>query len=347
MTPCENLLSVESLYKAFLGKKKGLSRARTPAIKAVNGVDLEVKRRETHALVGESGSGKTTLGKTAIRIYAPTGGTIVFDGRDITQLAGRGLKAFRREAQMMFQDPTSSLNPRKSVSATISLPLRIYGNISSKQRKVRVEELLATVGLPRPFQYRYPHSLSGGQKQRVGLARALATRPSLIVLDEPTSALDVSVQAKILSLLANLQQEHDLTYLYITHDLAIVRNIATTTSVMYLGRVVEQAETENLFSNPRHPYTKALLSAIPIISEEEKRHKPAEVTLEGDIPSPSNMPVYCGFFSRCQEKMAECQQVDPALVQVENDHWVRCLRFAHRREEERMLYPFTTKGQRS
>jgi len=262
-------------------------------------------------------------------------------------LAGRGLKAFRREAQMMFQDPTSSLNPRKSVSATITLPLRIYGNISSRQRKVRVEELLATVGLPRPFQYRYPHSLSGGQKQRVGLARALATRPSLIVLDEPTSALDVSVQAKILSLLANLQQEHDLTYLYITHDLAIVRNIATTTSVMYLGRVVEQAETENLFSNPRHPYTKALLSAIPIISEEENRHKPAEVTLEGDIPSPSNMPVYCGFFSRCQEKMAECQQVDPALVQVENDHWVRCLRFAHRREEERMLYPFTTKGQRS
>jgi oligopeptide/dipeptide ABC transporter ATP-binding protein len=328
------MLSVKNLHKTFLGKRKGLSRARVDTIKAVNGVDLKVRRGETHALVGESGSGKTTLGKTAIRIYSPTNGAIMFDGRDITHLSGQELKAFRREAQMMFQDPTSSLNPRKSVFATISLPLNIYGNMSRRQRKLRIEELLATVELPRAFRYRYPYSLSGGQKQRVGLARALATQPSLIVLDEPTSALDVSVQAKILSLLANLQQEHELTYLYITHDLAIVRNIATTTSVMYLGRIVERAKTENLFTKPRHPYTKALLSAIPIISETENRYKPVEVTLEGDIPSPSNIPKHCGFFSRCQERLPECKQVDPALVRLENDHWARCLLFSNTQGNE-------------
>ena len=301
MTTGNDLLSIHGLCKYFYGQKRGLSRAQTPAIKAVNGVDLTMCRRETHAFVGESGSGKTTLGKTAIRIYEPTGGEIVLDGKDITHLRGRELKGVKREAQMVFQDPTSSLNPRKSVSATISLPLKIYEKMSAKQRKNRTEELLDTVELPRQFQYRYPHSLSGGQKQRVGLARALATQPSLIVLDEPTSALDVSVQAKILDLLQTLQQDYTLTYLYITHDLAIVRNIATTTSVMYLGEVVEQATTEDLFTFPKHPYTKALLSAIPIISEDENRHKPAEVTLEGDIPSPSNVPSNCSFFSRCQE----------------------------------------------
>jgi len=335
MTSNDELLSIHSLHKFFHGQKRGLSRGRIPAIKAVNGVDLKVCKRETHALVGESGSGKTTLGKTAIRIYAPTGGEIVLDGHDITHLSGRELKIFQREAQMVFQDPTSSLNPRKSVSATISLPLKIYENMSIKQRKRKIEELLAIVQLPRQFQYRYPHSLSGGQKQRVGLARALAAQPSLIVLDEPTSALDVSVQAKMLSLLVNLQQDHNLTYLYITHDLAIVRNIATTTSVMYLGKVVEQATTEALFTYPRHPYTKALLSAIPIISEDENRYKPAEVTLEGDIPSPSNIPPYCSFFSRCQERMPDCLEIDPALEEVEDNHWVRCLHCGNRQEKHK------------
>lgn len=324
MTENQALLETRNLSKFFTDFKGSTFSRKKVTIKAVNNVCLSVKQSETHALVGESGSGKTTFSKTAIRIYEPTGGKVWFAGKDITDLNGVLLKELRKEMQMVFQDPTSSLNPRKTVYDAISLPLKIHKKATRKERKRLVKELLTTVELSGEFIDRYPHSLSGGQKQRVGLARALATDPKLIAHDEPTSALDVSVQAKILDLLKSLQQEKDLTYLYVTHDLGIVRNISDTTSVMYLGKIVEEAPTEEIFTNPLHPYTKALLSAIPIISEEENKYKPEEITLRGEIPSPSEVPHYCSFFSRCPERMKKCEQSEPELHKIKEGHSVRC-----------------------
>jgi len=225
---------------------------------------------------------------------------------------------------MVFQDPTSALNPRKTVLDIISLPLRIYEDLSRTERRERVKELLEMVELPADFLYRYPHALSGGQKQRVGIARALALNPKLIVLDEPTSALDVSVQAKILALLERLRRQFHLTYMYISHDLSVVKNISDRTAVMYLGQIMENALTDDLFKSPRHPYTRALLSAIPIISVEEQKVIPEEITLVGEIPSPLEVPPGCNFVSRCQEKMDTCHVQKPPFVEIGGDHYVRC-----------------------
>ncbi|MFP4589536.1 MAG: ABC transporter ATP-binding protein [Candidatus Acetothermia bacterium] len=320
----EDLLRTERLSKFFVDYRGGIFTRREIEVKAVNKVDLGIRKGSTHALVGESGSGKTTFSKTAIRIYEPTDGQIWFGKRNITRLNGKGLRALRKDMQMVFQDPTSSLNPRKSVVEIIGLPLKIHSDLDRNRRRGRVEELLTTVDLSPEYLERYPHSLSGGQKQRVGLARALATEPQLIALDEPTSALDVSVQAKILKLLDKLQKSENLTYLYVTHDLGIVRNISDFTSVMYLGKIVEAAPTENIFTSPKHPYTRALLSAIPVISESEKEFKPEEITLKGDVPSPTEVPPYCSFYSRCPKKMEKCRQDSPELRNLNDSQSVRC-----------------------
>ncbi len=314
------ILRAEGIYKYFFDSHYG----KKTVIKAVNGVDVGVRRRETLAIVGESGSGKTTLGKVLMRIYEPTEGKIWFEGNEISTVNGSKLKAYRKYMQMVFQDPTSSLNPRKRIFDIISLPLKAHFNMSKRERLQRVRELLNKVDLPEDFIYRYPNALSGGQKQRVGIARALALNPKLIVLDEPTSALDVSVQAKILTLLTQLKEQFDLTYIFISHDLSVVKNISDKIVVMYLGYIMESASTEEIFNNPYHPYTKALLSAIPTVTDEERKIIPEEITLQGDIPSPSHIPQGCPFYSRCQERMDICKIKRPRILQIKEGHYVRC-----------------------
>lgn len=316
------LMKVEGLSKYFF-RKGDLRRA--VVIKAVDGADLDLRYGETLAIVGESGSGKTTLGKTMIRIYKPTSGRIWFEGKEISSIDGNGLRPYRRYMQMVFQDPTSALNPRKTVLDIISLPLRVFQrDLSRSERRERVKELLEMVELPADFLYRYPHALSGGQKQRVGIARALALNPKLIVLDEPTSALDVSVQAKILSLLERLREQLKLTYIYISHDLSVVKNISDRMVVMYLGRIVEAASTDELFKSPLHPYTKALLSAIPVVTAKEGEMIPEEITLTGEIPSPSDVPSGCVFASRCEKRREICNLKNPSMIEIGEGHWVKC-----------------------
>jgi len=317
------LMKTEGLCKYFF-RGSGLLGREQKVVKAVSATDLEVKYGETLALAGESGSGKTTLGKTMLRIYKPTKGKIWFEGEEISSVDGKRLRHYQRNMQMVFQDPTSALNPRKTVLDTVALPLKIYQDVSGAEHRERVKELLEMVELPTELLYRYPHALSGGQKQRVGIARALALNPKLIVLDEPTAALDVSVQAKILALLEQLREQFQLTYIYISHDLSVVRNISDKTAVMYLGQIVETAPTDDLFKNPLHPYTKALLSAIPITLAEEREAVSEEITLVGEIPSPLDVPPGCNFVSRCQEKMDICDEEEPPLVESGGDHYVRC-----------------------
>ncbi len=314
----EKIIEVKSLKKYFKTEKGHL-------IKAVDNVDFYLEKGKTLAIVGESGSGKTTLGKTILKIYEPTGGNIYFEGKDITDYSKEEMKKLRAELQMVFQDPTSSLNPRKSIGDIISLPLRIHTDMSKSQIKEKVIWLLEQVDLSPAFYTRYPNALSGGQKQRVGIARALALNPKLIVLDEPTASLDVSVQAKILALLEELKEKFNLSYIYITHDLGVVRNMADFTIVMYLGQVMEYAPTDELFRKPLHPYTVALLSSIPTVTEEEKRVIPYEVTLSGEIPSLTEIPNYCRFFSRCYKRSKKCKEEMPTLREVSKNHWVRCI----------------------
>ncbi len=322
------LLRVERLRKyfpitaGFLGRQVG-------QVRAVDDVSFTVPEGQTFALVGESGSGKTTVGKTVIRLIRPTAGDILFNGTNLSAFRERELKSWRRQMQMVFQDPSSSLNPRRRVADIVATPLEVHGMGTRRERLARVRELLDLVELPEKYLYSYPHALSGGQKQRVAIARALALHPRFVVLDEPTSALDVSVQAKILALLARLQQELGLTYLLISHDLSVVKNFADYIAVMYLGRMMEMAPTEKLFARPLHPYTRALLSAIPVVSEEELKIIPEPITLEGDIPSPANVPDGCVFHTRCYA-MSDMCKVDelPPLVEVESDHQVRCHLFS-------------------
>jgi len=323
----EPLLKTQDLCKFFFSRAWKLPslKPRVITVRAVDRCTVDLNQGDILAVVGESGSGKTTLGQTIARIIDPTGGRVWFGGREITGVQGQDLKALRREIQMVFQDPGSSLNPRHRIDDIIALPLKIHQDLSRTERRERVEELLHLVQLPAELMPRYPHALSGGQKQRVGIARALALNPKLVVLDEPTSALDVSVQAKILHLLKELQNRLGLTYLLITHNLSIVKNFSDKIMVMYLGRIVEMAPTEVLFANPLHPYTRALLSATPVITEEERKQIPAEITLEGEIPSPVNVPRTCAFYSRCQEKKSSCGEANnPELEEVESGHWVRC-----------------------
>jgi oligopeptide/dipeptide ABC transporter ATP-binding protein len=297
-------------------------------VRAVDDVSFELRRGETLGLVGESGCGKSTLGRTILRLYRPTAGTVSFDGQDITNLDGAPLRAVRRRMQMIFQDPYASLNPRMTASGIIGEPLDIHGIGTSRERRAKVRDLLATVGLPADSGNRYPHEFSGGQRQRIGVARALAVNPDLIVADEPISALDVSIQAQIINLLERLQGQFDLTYLFIAHDLSVVRHISDRIAVMYLGKIVEMASSKGLNREPLHPYSVALLSAIPIpdpVVEGRRRR----IILRGDVPSPAAPPPGCRFHTRCwlRERLgnpARCTEEDPSLRELSTGHAVAC-----------------------
>ena len=331
------LVSTEGLCKYFMIARKRIGGA-SKVLKAVDDVTVSVGYGESSAIVGESGSGKTTLGKTLIGIYKPTSGRVWLEGVEISNATGESMRRVRRSMQMVFQDPGSALNPRKRISAILELPLKLTLHLSRRERKERVRQLLERMDLPLYFAHRYPYALSGGQKQRVGIARALASEPKLIALDEPTAALDVSVQAKILKLLKEVRSERGMSYVYISHDLSVVHAMSEKVSVMYLGLVVEAAVTQDLFRRPLHPYTKALLSAIPVMTEEERGLIPAGITLKGDIPSPLAVPLGCRFFSRCQERRRICEREAPPLVQFGNGHEVRCHIYSGGSSEEGRLW---------
>lgn len=305
----ENILEVKNLKKHF-PIKKGLLLKEVGTVKAVDDVSFAVRKGETLGLVGESGCGKSTLGRTLIRLYEPTAGDISFRGKNWLQVHGSELRKERKDMQMIFQDPYSSLDPRMTVGQILSEPFEIHGTLKSEERKAKVKELLQTVGLKATHINRYPHEFSGGQKQRICIARALALDPQLIIADEPVSALDVSIQAQILNLMKDLQKKFNLTYVFISHDLSVIEHLCDRIAVMYLGKIVEVASREELFSNPQHPYTQALISAIPRIGEGKKKMKKS---LSGEVPSPINPPSGCYFHPRCPKKMDICAQKAPVL----------------------------------
>jgi oligopeptide/dipeptide ABC transporter ATP-binding protein len=319
-----NILEVRNLKKYF-PIKSGILQKTTGHIKAVDGINLEVKRGETLGIVGESGCGKSTMGRTLIRLYEPTEGEIIFNGNDITHLSESQLrKLMRKQMQMIFQDPFASLNPRKTLGKILLEPLKTHQLYAgNSERSERVAELLEIVGLNRSFTNRYPHEFSGGQRQRIGIARALALQPDLIIADEAVSALDVSIQAQIINLMEDLQEEFNLTYIFISHDLSVVRHIASRVGVMYLGNLVELANKEDIYMEPLHPYTKALLSAVPMIRKKDisKRER---IVLEGDLPSPSNPPAGCVFHTRCPAKMDICREIIPTFKDSGSSHFVAC-----------------------
>jgi len=316
----QQLLEVNGLKKYFdikggiLGKKVG-------EVKAVDGISFEVKKGETLGIVGESGCGKSTTGKSILRLIEPTEGEVKFEGKDLLSLGSEDMRKMRRDIQIIFQDPYASLNPRHTVEKIISEPLLVYGMKSSKDRKARVKELLEVVGLQEHHGSRYPHQFSGGQRQRIGIARALANNPKLIICDEPVSALDVSVQSQILNLMEELQKEFDLTYIFIAHDLSVVKHISDRIGVMYLGKMVELANKDELYDDPKHPYTQALLSAIPNPDPDEVKER---IILRGDVPSPSNPPKGCPFNTRCPKVMSICRERTPHFQEIEEEHYVAC-----------------------
>ncbi|MBW1721159.1 MAG: dipeptide ABC transporter ATP-binding protein [Deltaproteobacteria bacterium] len=316
------LLKIEELKKYFpIGG--GFFRKPKHFVKAVDGVSLTIRRGETFGLVGESGCGKTTIGRCILRLEEPTGGRILFEGRDIAGLNRSEMRTIRRDMQIIFQDPYSSLNPRKTVGRIIGEAFAVHGLYSRDERKKRREELAALVGLRPEHVYRYPHEFSGGQRQRVCVARALALSPKLIIADEPVSALDVSIQAQILNLLLDLQSRFSLTYLFISHDLSVVRHICDRVAVMYLGRIVELADRNALFTRPGHPYTRALLSAVPKPDPFVPR-KPRGI--RGEVPSQVNPPGGCAFHPRCSDALPQCSEIRPELIEIEPGHWAACHR---------------------
>ena len=313
------LVRMEGVKRYFTVRQ---ADGRKVPLRAVDGIDLTIRRGETFGLVGESGCGKSTLGKALLRLWPLTEGRIVFDGADIAQLRGDALRRFRCKAQMIFQDPSSCLDPRRRVLDILLEPYLIHGLYGPEERRARAAELCDMVGLSRAYLARYPHELSGGQKQRVGIARALALHPQLIVCDEPVSALDVSVRAQVINLLDDLQKRLDLTYLFISHDLSVVEHCCRRIGVMYLGRLVELAPAAELYRAPRHPYTQALISAIPTIGGDRRER----IVLTGDLPSPTAPPAGCRFHTRCPYADERCRREAPGLRQVGPDHWAACHR---------------------
>lgn len=316
--------------KKYFPITEGILNRKVGEVRAVDGVSFTIGEGETFGLVGESGSGKTTTGRAMLRLTEPTAGTVQIDGEDIIEMNSGELKTFRQDMQVVQQDPTSSLNPRKQVKSIIEAPMTIHDYGDSGERLERVKELLEMVDLPQEYMYRYPTQLSGGQKQRVAIARAVALNPKFVILDEPTSALDVSVQARVVSILEDIQDEFDITYLFITHDLSLLKSVADRVGVMYLGRLVEVGDVGTLFENPEHPYTRALLSAIPTVSEADHRLKPEHLELEGEIPDPREKPSGCAFRSRCPHEFNACSESEPPMYRRDDDQVARC--FLHAEE---------------
>ena len=323
MTSNNVLLHVDLLVKHFPISQGIVFRKQVGAVRAVDGVSFDVHRGETLGLVGESGCGKSTTGRSILQLYRPTSGSVVFEGVDLVALKGEDLRKMCRKMQMIFQDPYASLNPRMTVSEIVGEPLIVHHVASGREVEDRVAHLLETVGLDPAFGNRFPHEFSGGQRQRIGVARALALQPSFIVCDEPISALDVSIQAQVVNLLEQLQEEFNLTYLFIAHDLSMVRHISDRVAVMYLGVIVELASRDEIYHNPLHPYTQALLSAVPIpdpFAESQRKR----VILEGDVPSPVNPPSWCRFRTRCRLANAICSESRPDFRELKSGHFVAC-----------------------
>jgi oligopeptide/dipeptide ABC transporter ATP-binding protein len=311
------LVKVRHLVKHFPVENSG------DVVRAVDDVSFDIFAGETLGLVGESGCGKSTVGRCLLRLYEPTSGDVFFEGQNIVGLPNNQMQTLRREMQIIFQDPYASLNPRLSILSTVSEPLKIHGIGNKIERQERVADLLKKVGLDPAYMYRYPHEFSGGQRQRIGIARALALNPKLIIADEPVSALDVSVQAQVVNLLQDLQTEFGLTYLFISHGLAVVEHISRRVAVMYLGKIVEISEGRELYDNPLHPYTRALLSAIPIPNPKKKRER---IVLQGDVPTPINPPSGCRFRTRCPLAIEDCAKIVPELREIETGHFAACIR---------------------
>ena len=318
----ENLLEVEGLTKHF-PIYAGVFRSQVGAVQAVDDVSFVIRRGESLGLVGESGCGKSTTGRLIMRLYEPTAGRIVFDGQDITRLEGEALRRIRPRMQMIFQDPQACLNPRMTVGSIVGEPLDEHRKLSRRERQERVEYLLNSVGLNPRFTNRYPHEFSGGQRQRIGIARALALEPDLIVCDEPIAALDVSIQAQVMNLLRDLQDEFGLTYLFISHDLSMVRHFADRVAVMYLGKVAELAKVDTLFGEPKHPYTRALLSAVPVPDPKVEATR-EHIILKGDVPSPANPPKGCRFCTRCPDAIEKCFETEPIWRRLEDGRDIAC-----------------------
>ena len=311
------LLEVKNLETEF--------RVKRGQVKAVNGVSFEVEKGEILAVVGESGSGKSTIAYTVMGMYGMTGGEIDFEGEVFTKETKRKRSMkFRREAQIVFQDPGSSLNPYQDVRSILSLPLKVHKVVPKNEIDDKILEILEMVELPADFMYKSPNSIGGGEKQLVSIARALCCNPKFIILDEPTSSLDVSIQAKIINMLIKLKKEQNLTYMFITHDMGVMRNVSNRVAIMYLGKICEIAPTETFYRNPLHPYTQMLLSSIPVVSEEDETIKPKAVECVGEIPSPVNVPTGCSFHTRCPYKCERCTKEDPVMREVEPGHTVRC-----------------------
>jgi oligopeptide/dipeptide ABC transporter ATP-binding protein len=317
----EPLLQVEGLKKWFSIEGNEIFNAKKKYVKAVDDLDFSIQKGETLSLVGESGCGKSTTGRAILRLIEATEGKVYFEGKNLYEMQSRELQQLRKDMQIVFQDPFASLNPRHKVRQIIEEPMKLHTNLSKSERIVKVNKIMSDVGLNIAYLDRYPHEFSGGQRQRIGIARALSVEPKLIIMDEPVSALDVSVQAQVLNLIQDLQEKYDLTYLFITHNLRVVKHIADRVAVMYLGKIVEIGNKESFFEDPHHPYSKALMSAIP---ETDRKLRRERILLTGDIPSPVNPPAGCRFHTRCPLAMDICKIQEPKLIEQKNDHFVAC-----------------------